>query len=112
MTSLLAVTRIHWAPDPGALAALLGTLDESGRYPMNATITDTEVTKAIASNVGTDPANIVLGAGSGEILRSTVRAFNLAEPTSGDRRTLLRLSGQHRPADGNRGRCDSRSTRS
>ena len=62
-------------PGPGALAALLGTLDESGRYPMNATITDTEVTKAIASNVGTDPANIVLGAGSGEILRSTVRAF-------------------------------------
>jgi histidinol-phosphate aminotransferase len=42
---------------------------------MNATITDTDVTATIAASVGARPENLVLGAGSAEILRSTVRAF-------------------------------------
>jgi len=62
-------------PGPGALDALLGRLDESGRYPMNSTVTDADVTKALADRFGARPENIVLGAGSGEILRSTVRAY-------------------------------------
>ena len=74
-TSLLVATRIHWAPGPARSTALLGNLDESGRYPMNSTITDTDVTAKIAASVNARPENIVLGAGSGEILRSTVRAF-------------------------------------
>lgn len=50
-------------PGPGALDALIGTLDETGRYPINSAITATDLTAKIAASIDAHPENIVLGAG-------------------------------------------------
>ena len=62
-------------PGKVALDAIVGKFPEAGRYPFNATPADSSLVLALARKFNTGPDNIVLGAGSQEILRNAVRAF-------------------------------------
>jgi histidinol-phosphate aminotransferase len=62
-------------PGRAALDAILGKFPEAGRYPFNATPLDSDLVAHIASKYGTKPENVVMGAGSQELLKSAVRAF-------------------------------------
>lgn len=62
-------------PGKVALDAILGKFPEAGRYPFNSTPLDSDLVAAIAKKFGTKPENVVLGAGSQEILKNAVRAF-------------------------------------
>ena len=68
-------------PGKAALDAILGKFPEAGRYPFNSTPADSALVAAIATKFNVKPENIVLGAGSQEILKSAVRAFT--SPTRG-----------------------------
>jgi len=59
---------------PGARAfeAMRSTFDVANRYPV--TLED-DLTTEIAKSLGVKPENIMLGCGSGEVLRSAVQAF-------------------------------------
>ena len=59
-------------PGARALEALQSMLSEANRYPDAAEVV---LIAAIAREHGVSPANVVLGAGSGEILRMCVEAF-------------------------------------
>jgi histidinol-phosphate aminotransferase len=61
-------------PGRKVLDAMLGKFPEAGRYPFNSTPSDANLTAAIARHFKVKPENVVLGAGSQEILRSAVRA--------------------------------------
>jgi histidinol-phosphate aminotransferase len=65
-------------PGQHALDAIVGKFPEAGRYPFNSSPPDTELVKAIAKKLNVQPENVVLGAGSGEILTNAVRAFTSA----------------------------------
>jgi histidinol-phosphate aminotransferase len=62
---------------PGKLAldAILGKFPEAGRYPFNSTPADADLVGAIAAKFEIKSENIVLGAGSQEILKSAMRAW-------------------------------------
>jgi histidinol-phosphate aminotransferase len=62
-------------PGKAALDAILGKFPEAGRYPFNSTPLDSDLVAAIAKKFGVKPENVVLGAGSQEILKNAVRAF-------------------------------------
>jgi histidinol-phosphate aminotransferase len=62
-------------PGKTAIDAIIRKFPEAGRYPFNSTPADSNLVAAIASKFNTKPENIVLGAGSQEILKSSVRAF-------------------------------------
>ena len=62
-------------PGKAALEAIVRKFPEAGRYPFNSTPADSALVAAIATTFGTKPENVVLGAGSQEILRTAVRAF-------------------------------------
>ncbi len=62
-------------PGPHVVEALLAALDDAGRYPTNARPSMQELREALAAAHGVKPEQVVLGAGSGEILRNAVRAF-------------------------------------
>jgi histidinol-phosphate aminotransferase len=62
-------------PGKVALDAILGKFPEAGRYPFNSTPADIDLVAAIAKKFNAKPENVVLGAGSQEILRNAVRAF-------------------------------------
>src|SRR5829696_3738778 len=62
-------------PGKAALDAILGKFPEAGRYPFNSTPADTDLLSAIARKHKIKPENVVLGAGSQEILKSAMRAF-------------------------------------
>jgi len=62
-------------PGKGALDAILGKFPEAGRYPFNSTPADADLVGAIAAKFEIKPDNIVLGAGSQEILKSAMRAW-------------------------------------
>jgi histidinol-phosphate aminotransferase len=62
-------------PGKTALDAIVRQFPEAGRYPFNSTPGEGALANAIASKFGVKPVNIVLGAGSQEILKSAVRAF-------------------------------------
>ena len=68
-------------PGKAALDAIAGKFPEAGRYPFNSTPADSALVNAIATKFNVKPENIVLGAGSQEILKSAVRAFT--SPTRG-----------------------------
>ena len=55
-----------YGPSPAARAAVARSIAEGCRYPSDAEILDLE--QAIARHEGTDPAHIVTGSGSGELL--------------------------------------------
>jgi len=62
-------------PGRAALDAILGKFPEAGRYPFNSTPSEGELQAAIAGKFKAKPENIVLGAGSQEILKNCMRAF-------------------------------------
>jgi histidinol-phosphate aminotransferase len=68
-------------PGKAALDAIVRKFAEAGRYPFNSTPGDGQLIAALATKFNTKPENIVMGAGSQEILRSAVRAFT--SPTKG-----------------------------
>ena len=66
-------------PGQHVLDALAGKFPEAGRYPFNATPHEGTLPAAIAARFpGATAANVVMGAGSGEILTNAVRAFTSA----------------------------------
>jgi histidinol-phosphate aminotransferase len=62
-------------PGGAVLDVILRKFPEAGRYPFNSTPNETALTAAIAAKYKIKPENIVLGAGSQELLKSAVRAF-------------------------------------
>jgi histidinol-phosphate aminotransferase len=62
-------------PGKAALDAIVGKFPEAGRYPFNSTPADSALVAAIAEKFKVKPESIVLGAGSQEILKSSMRAF-------------------------------------
>ena len=62
-------------PGKAVLDAIVGKFPEASRYPFNSTPSDTKLTETIAALYKAKPENIVLGAGSQEILKSAIRAF-------------------------------------
>jgi histidinol-phosphate aminotransferase len=62
-------------PGKTAIDAIMRQFPEAGRYPFNSTPSETALAAAIAAKFSVKPENIVLGAGSQEILKSAVRAF-------------------------------------
>ncbi|HEY7501416.1 MAG TPA: histidinol-phosphate transaminase [Vicinamibacterales bacterium] len=62
-------------PGKAAIDAIVRQFGEAGRYPFNSTPSDSTLAAAIATKFGAKPENVVLGAGSQEILKSAVRAF-------------------------------------
>ena len=67
-------------PSPAAIEAILGEFDQANRYPFNSRKSDDALSALIAARYSVKPENVVLGAGSAEILRNAARAF-----TSGTR---------------------------
>ncbi len=68
-------------PGRAALDAILGKFPEANRYPFNSTPSEGDLAAAIAAKFKVKPENIVLGAGSQEILKNSMRAF--VTPTRG-----------------------------
>lgn len=66
-------------PGRKVLDAIVGKFPEAGRYPFNSTPADRDLVAAIAAQHKVKPENVVLGAGSQEILKSAVRAFTSPE---------------------------------
>jgi histidinol-phosphate aminotransferase len=62
-------------PGRTALDAILGKFPEAGRYPFNSTPSENDLAAAVAAKFKVKPENIVLGAGSQEILKNAMRAF-------------------------------------
>jgi histidinol-phosphate aminotransferase len=62
-------------PGQHALDAITGKFPEAGRYPFNSTPNEGALVAAVAGAFGAKPENVVMGAGSGEILTNAVRAF-------------------------------------
>jgi histidinol-phosphate aminotransferase len=62
-------------PGKAVLDAIVGKFPEAGRYPFNSTPSDGKLVETIASLHKAKPENVVLGAGSQEILKSAIRAF-------------------------------------
>jgi histidinol-phosphate aminotransferase len=56
----------------------MGKFPEAMRYPFNSTPNETDLANEIAKKFNLKGENVVLGAGSGEILRNAVRAFTSA----------------------------------
>jgi histidinol-phosphate aminotransferase len=66
-------------PGQHVLDAIVGKFPEGARYPFNATQNEGQLPAAIAAKFpGAKPDNVVMGAGSGEILTNAVRAFTSA----------------------------------
>jgi histidinol-phosphate aminotransferase len=66
-------------PGKAALDAILGKFPEAGRYPFNSSPPEGALIAAIAEKNKAKPENIVMGAGSQEILKSAMRAWVTAE---------------------------------
>jgi histidinol-phosphate aminotransferase len=66
-------------PGKAALEAILGRFPEAGRYPFNSSPADAALVAAIAERHKAKRENIVMGAGSQEILKSAVRAWVTAD---------------------------------
>jgi histidinol-phosphate aminotransferase len=62
-------------PFPSSMAAIRDGFAGAGRYPMNVQPSMADLTQALADRNHCEPANIVLGAGSGEILKTCAQAF-------------------------------------
>lgn len=62
-------------PGPTALAAILEELGEANRYPFNSTPGNIDLVEVLAARFSVGKDNLVIGAGSSEILRSAVRIY-------------------------------------
>jgi histidinol-phosphate aminotransferase len=68
-------------PGKVALDAILGKFPEAGRYPFNSSPADAALVTTIAEKFKAKAENVVLGAGSQEILKMAMRAW--VSPTRG-----------------------------
>jgi len=64
-----------YGPTGPAMAALGEGFMVAGRYPTNSQPSMRDLTEAIASQFGTQTGNVVLGAGSSELLKNAAHAF-------------------------------------
>jgi len=64
-----------YGPTGPALDALKNAFDYAGRYPTNVQPNMRDLTEAIATLHGTEPGNVVLAAGSSELLQNAPHAF-------------------------------------
>ena len=62
-------------PGRAALDGILRKFPEAGRYPFNSTPAEADLVAAIAAKHKVKPENVVLGAGSQELLKNAVRVF-------------------------------------
>jgi histidinol-phosphate aminotransferase len=62
-------------PGPAAMSAIEGAFANAGRYPMNARPAMSDLRALIAKSYTVAPDHVLLGAGSGELLRAAVRGF-------------------------------------
>jgi histidinol-phosphate aminotransferase len=62
-------------PGKSAIDAIVAKFPEAGRYPFNSSPRDGDLVETLAKKHATKAENIVLGAGSQEILKSAMRAF-------------------------------------
>jgi histidinol-phosphate aminotransferase len=62
-------------PGKHVLDAIVGKFPEAGRYPFNSTPNDGKLVEGLAAAHKVKPENIVLGAGSQEILKTSMLAF-------------------------------------
>lgn len=62
-------------PGKHALDALIAQLDQTNRYPFNSRVGNRELLATLADRFDAAPDNFVVGAGSSEILRNSVRIF-------------------------------------
>lgn len=62
-------------PGRAALDAMFGKFAEAGRYPFNSSPSDSSLVSAIAERFRVKPEQVVLGAGSQEILKNSMRAW-------------------------------------
>src|SRR5262245_10276330 len=62
-------------PGRAVLDAMMGKFPEAGRYPFNSSPTDGALVSALADRFRVKNENIVLGAGSQEILKNAMRAW-------------------------------------
>jgi histidinol-phosphate aminotransferase len=62
-------------PGKAALDAIVGKFPEASRYPFNSSPGEGKLLETIAAKYGTKTDNVVMGAGSQEILKSAMRAF-------------------------------------
>jgi histidinol-phosphate aminotransferase len=62
-------------PGKVALAAILDEYPEAGRYPFNSRRNESDLAKAIAATHSAKPENVVVGAGSQEVLKCAMRAW-------------------------------------
>ena len=93
-------------PGRAAIDAITGKFPEAGRYPFNSTPSESGLAAALASSHQVKPENIVLGAGSQEILKTAVRAFTTLRAGTRDRLAVVREPGQHGEAPRASGRRD------
>lgn len=62
-------------PGQAVLDAITAKYPEAGRYPFNSTPSETKLVEVIAGVHKAKPENVVMGAGSQEILKTAIRAF-------------------------------------
>lgn len=62
-------------PGPAAVKAIRGNYDQANRYPMNSRLSDSDLRARLAEKFGVTPDHVILGPGSTEILRNSVRVF-------------------------------------
>jgi histidinol-phosphate aminotransferase len=70
-------------PGPSAMDALVKGFQYAGRYPTNAKPNTGDLRESIARKIGVRPENVLIGNGSGEILRIATRVY-----TSGSRHLI------------------------
>ncbi len=87
-------------PGAKALEALRGAFEFGNRYPTNTSPSMADLRAILAEGTGVQPANVVLGAGSGELLKNGVHAFTsrsrhlvTASPTYGQPADVARYLG-------------------
>ncbi len=62
-------------PGPNAMAAMTKGFDYAGRYPTNAKPNTSDLRDTIARKFGVRPENVLVGNGSGELLRIATRVY-------------------------------------
>src|SRR6266571_3811332 len=62
-------------PGAAVMAALVAAFGGAGRYPTNSRPSTSDLRNAVARKLSVRPENVVMGAGSRELLRSAVRIF-------------------------------------
>ena len=64
-----------FGPPPSAMAAIRDGFVGASRYPSNTQPNMSDLTTALADRLGCETSNIVLGAGSGELLKRVAQAY-------------------------------------